>query len=79
MADAVADFAGLLIVIVHHTQPAGHLTDTWLKCPDPLCAEARKVLGYSEQFDGPECDCPCHAVIQPGLVPCPRCDEEKVR
>lgn len=20
------------------------------------------------------CDCPCHDVIQPGLIPCPRCE-----
>jgi len=27
-----------------------------------------------------ECMCPCHAVIQPGLIPCPRCEPEwKVR
>lgn len=22
------------------------------------------------------CCCPCHQVIQPGLVPCPRCEQE---
>lgn len=21
----------------------------------------------------PPCECPCHAVIRPGLVPCPQC------
>jgi len=24
-----------------------------------------------------QCDCPCHAVIEPGLVPCPRCEHER--
>ena len=23
-----------------------------------------------------DCDCPCHQVIQPGLIPCPQCDPE---
>lgn len=25
------------------------------------------------------CDCPCHTVIQPGLVPCPSCDRLLLR
>lgn len=29
--------------------------------------------------DGDACGCPCHQVVQPGLVPCPRCEQEGTR
>jgi hypothetical protein len=28
------------------------------------------------QYDG--CTCPCHQVIQPGLVPCPQCEHSDI-
>lgn len=26
-----------------------------------------------------DCDCPCHQSVQPGLVPCPQCDNHSSR
>lgn len=31
----------------------------------------RQALAYRLAHE--TCPCPCHAVVQPGLVPCPRC------
>lgn len=32
---------------------------------------ARRLLAEAK---AKVCPCPCHKVVQPGLVPCPRCD-----
>lgn len=29
-----------------------------------------------DEFTDAACGCPCHEVIRPGLVPCPRCEQE---
>lgn len=39
-------------------------------------AEVFEVPTVSDEFTDAACGCPCHRVIRPGLVPCPRCEQE---
>lgn len=57
------------------------------KRPPELSPEERKKRAdqrdrgvLNERSDaGDACGCPCHQVVQPGLVPCPRCEQEGAR
>lgn len=43
---------------------------------DPAALRRLFQDAWAEMNDGESCDCPCHAVIQPGLIPCPQCARE---
>jgi hypothetical protein len=56
--------------------PCWEVSERWPRfCASLANGRKRCRKGTCFLQDAKRCGCPCHEVIQPGLIPCPSCEE----
>lgn len=59
--------------------PAHGALAVWEKLTEAGIEFRFKTVETTPTATDAACGCPCHQVVRPGLVPCPRCEQETGR